>query len=92
MPEEPRKSPPPITKRIPKHVSTAVDVGSIVWKILRRTKQIEFAIVTGRDFDGKPKTKMSHTVDLTHAELDHLDNGGKIIVLHACGFQPHIKW
>jgi hypothetical protein len=82
--------PPTITKSSDKRVSAALTAASMTWKLLRMTKQIEFSLVT-TDFMGKPKHSLSHKVDLTDDELDHLDNGGKIIIVHACGYQPHIK-
>jgi hypothetical protein len=88
---EEEAKPKPITKQVNKHVSTAVDVANFTWKLLRMTKQLEFAVVTGRDINGRAKTKISHTVQLTDNEILHLDKGGKIIVVHLCGYQPHIK-
>jgi hypothetical protein len=89
MPSPEPKAPKPITKRVSKHVSTAFDIANATIKILRYTKQIEFSLVK-IGFRG-PEHTMTHTLDLTDDELEHLDNGGTIIAAHICGWQPHIK-
>lgn len=82
---------PDISKRVSKHISTVVDVANLTWKLLRATKQLEFGVVSWDPIQRKQKTSITHTVNLTDDELKHLDKGGKIIVIHACGHQEHVK-
>ncbi|WP_029629610.1 hypothetical protein [Zavarzinella formosa] len=87
----PQQPPPPKTKQVNKHVSTVVDVANITWKLLRATGQIEFSVASRDPMTGKPKHSITHTVSLTQDEQNHLDKGGKIVLVHLCGWQPHIR-
>ena len=82
--------PPPKTKQVDKHVSTAVDVAKLTWKLLRATGQIEFSMASMDPMTNKMKHTITHTVSLSKAEQDHLNAGGKIILVHLCGWQKHI--
>jgi hypothetical protein len=86
MPPLPAKS-----KQVQEFISTAFDVAKITWRLLRMTNQIEFSIATRDPFTGQTRHTVTHKVDLTDDEHEHLQNGGKIILIHACGWQPHIK-
>jgi hypothetical protein len=87
----PPPPPPPKTKQVSKHVSTGIDIANLAWKVLRATGQVEFSMVTADPMTGKPKHTITHTVTLTADEQAHLNKGGKIIMAHLCGWQPHIK-
>jgi hypothetical protein len=85
---------PPIpvkSKQVQEFISTAFDVAKLTWRLLRATKQIEFSLATREPITGKVKHTITHTVNLTDDEHNHLNNGGKLILIHACGWQPHIK-
>lgn len=82
---------PAITKMSREDLRDVLLLGKLTWKLLRATKQLEFAIVRIDPRTGEPKRSITHTVDLTENEHKHLDEGGKIVVIHACGYQAHVS-
>ncbi len=88
---DPPPPPPPITKRIPESVKTIALFAKLTYKILRATKQLEFMVVKTDPMTGKPVHGGTHTVSLTDAEMTHLNKGGKIIAVHLCGYQEHVR-
>ena len=82
---------PAITKMSRENLSEILKLGKLTWKLLRATKQLEFAVVRIDPRTGEPQRSITHTVSLTDAEHSHLNDGGKIIVVHACGHQAHVS-
>lgn len=79
------------SKQVNEAISTLFDVSKLVYKILRATKQLEFSVASYDPLTGQTKHTITHTVSLTDDEHNHLNNGGKIVIVHACGWQAHIQ-
>jgi hypothetical protein len=83
--------PKSLSKQVYEYVSTAYDVGKLTYRLLRLTNQLEFSLAKKNPYSGELESHITHTVDLTADERAHLDDGGRLVLIHACGWQAHIK-
>jgi len=87
-----------MTKKVTRHLGAAYQVANLVCQVATYYDFIEVFHLKkdafGRpvlDAHGHPVKDFLYKENLKDAEKEHVKNGGRLIVLHACGKEFHIS-